>query len=122
MANSIISVLQCKCPRCQKGNLFTNNASFNIPKMMEMPDKCPVCGLDFHQEPGYYYGAMFVSYGFATLELVLVLLLLTAFWGTLSILTTVAIVAVVFSLMSPLNFRWGRSGWIAIFYRKDKEQ
>lgn len=27
-----------------------------------MNARCPVCDLDFFPEPGYYYGAMFISY------------------------------------------------------------
>lgn len=27
-----------------------------------MPDKCPVCGYLTQPEPGFYYGAMYVSY------------------------------------------------------------
>jgi hypothetical protein len=28
-----------------------------------MPDYCSVCGLKFNPEPGFYTGAMYVSYG-----------------------------------------------------------
>ncbi|GAA3917874.1 hypothetical protein GCM10022406_00750 [Hymenobacter algoricola] len=30
-----------------------------------MPAQCPVCGLAYEPEPGFYWGAMFVSYGFS---------------------------------------------------------
>jgi len=28
-----------------------------------MHDRCPVCGLHFNREPGYFLGAMYISYG-----------------------------------------------------------
>jgi len=28
-----------------------------------MHDRCPACGLHFNREPGYFLGAMYVSYG-----------------------------------------------------------
>jgi hypothetical protein len=28
-----------------------------------MHDRCPVCGLRFNREPGYFLGAMYISYG-----------------------------------------------------------
>lgn len=28
-----------------------------------MHDRCPVCGLHFDREPGYFLGAMYISYG-----------------------------------------------------------
>ncbi len=30
-----------------------------------MHDECPSCGLRFNREPGYFLGAMYVSYGLA---------------------------------------------------------
>ena len=30
-----------------------------------MHDRCPNCGLRFNREPGYFLGAMYVSYGLA---------------------------------------------------------
>ena len=28
-----------------------------------MHDECPECGVSFEREPGFYYGAMYFSYG-----------------------------------------------------------
>jgi hypothetical protein len=28
-----------------------------------MKDRCPTCGLHFDREPGYFLGAMYISYG-----------------------------------------------------------
>ena len=30
-----------------------------------MHPQCPVCGLRYHREPGYFLGAMYISYGLA---------------------------------------------------------
>jgi hypothetical protein len=30
-----------------------------------MHDRCPNCGLRFNREPGYFLGAMYISYGLA---------------------------------------------------------
>ncbi len=30
-----------------------------------MHDCCPTCGLHFNREPGYFLGAMYISYGLA---------------------------------------------------------
>ena len=36
-----------------------------------MHDCCPSCGLKFEREPGYFLGAMYLSYGLALVEIVL---------------------------------------------------
>src|SRR5262245_35645022 len=50
-----------RCPRCRTGRLFRG--------MFTMNDPCPVCGLIFEREPGYFFGAMYVSYGMAVVIL-----------------------------------------------------
>jgi len=42
-----------------------------------MHQRCPVCGLKFEREEGYFLGAMYISYGLA---LVLILLLAALLW------------------------------------------
>ena len=58
--NKIQSIFKKKCPKCRKGDLFTQ--PFNWKQPLAMPDNCPVCGQKYEPEPGFYYGAMFLSY------------------------------------------------------------
>ena len=37
-----------------------------------MHDRCPGCGLLFNREPGYFLGAMYISYGLALALIVVV--------------------------------------------------
>jgi hypothetical protein len=43
-----------------------NHELFNFSKFLEMPERCPHCGMHFTPEPGFYMGSMFVSYGLFT--------------------------------------------------------
>jgi Protein of unknown function (DUF983) len=43
-----------------------------------MYDRCPVCGLRFEREEGYFLGAMYISYGLAIVIIVLIAALLWA--------------------------------------------
>lgn len=56
------SLFGFKCPRCRTGYLFTG--PLRIKNALEMPTQCAHCGLIYEPEPGFYYGAMFVSYIF----------------------------------------------------------
>jgi uncharacterized protein (DUF983 family) len=57
------SILKSKCPNCRKGNMFTNKSIFPLNKLLQMPEKCPVCGQKYELEVGFYYGTGYVSYG-----------------------------------------------------------
>jgi uncharacterized protein (DUF983 family) len=50
-----------KCPRCYKGPLF-ETSTFSFSKPFYMPGHCTECRLNYYPEPGFYYGAMFISY------------------------------------------------------------
>jgi len=58
-----------------------------------MNDRCPACGLRFNREPGYFLGAMYISYGMA-LALIFVFGAIL-WWLTTWSLTKVAIWAIV---------------------------
>lgn len=57
------AIAQMKCPRCHKGDLFLTD-TFSFQKAFDMPDACESCGQNYMPEPGFYYGAMFISYIF----------------------------------------------------------
>jgi len=54
-------IFHMKCPRCNEGDLF-DTPTFSFKKPFDMPERCPVCNQKYEPEPGFYYGAMFVSY------------------------------------------------------------
>ncbi len=47
--------LRLRCPRCGDGRLYTT--------FFRMNRECPLCGLGFYRESGYYVGAMMINYG-----------------------------------------------------------
>lgn len=55
------SIVHLKCPRCQEGETF-ETGSWSFVKPFDMLERCPKCDLNYFPEPGYYYGAMFISY------------------------------------------------------------
>jgi hypothetical protein len=76
-----------------------------------MSDVCPVCGLSFLREAGYFLGAMYISYGLgvATVLPVAVLLAVVLEWH----LVVVLLIAVLQTLLSvPLFFRYSRVIWL----------
>src|SRR5262245_58085780 len=56
------SILKMKCPNCRKGDMFINKSVFPLNHMLDMPERCPVCGQKMELEVGFYYGTGYVSY------------------------------------------------------------
>ncbi|WP_157494924.1 DUF983 domain-containing protein [Flavobacterium sp. KJJ] len=58
----LYNIFLLKCPRCYKGNLFTNPGLFVFKSILKMPERCPQCNQDFRIEPGFYSAALWISY------------------------------------------------------------
>ncbi|MCB0530589.1 MAG: DUF983 domain-containing protein [Lewinellaceae bacterium] len=56
------SIFALKCPRCHEGETFETGSWSFSKKSFDMHQRCPKCDLNYFPEPGYYYGAMFISY------------------------------------------------------------
>jgi hypothetical protein len=85
---------------------------------------CDVCGLRFEREPGYFLGAMYVSYGMGVFTIlpISMLLILVAGWSLVPVL---ALLFVQTFVSMPLFYRYSRIIWIHVdqaFIPTDAEQ
>lgn len=58
------AIAQAKCPKCREGNMFPVS-TFSYRKLTVIHARCAVCGADLIPEPGFYDGAMYISYAFS---------------------------------------------------------
>jgi uncharacterized protein (DUF983 family) len=104
MLAQLWALARLRCPRCLKGEIFHGPITMNDP--------CPVCGLIFQREEGYFLGAMYASYGLSCGILVPLFYLiqwLLPSWGPVGwfVLTLVLYLPLV-----PAVFRYSRGIWI----------
>jgi uncharacterized protein (DUF983 family) len=100
------AVWQGKCPRCRQGDIFKYPLS-RISKFSEMNANCPECDAPFIPEPGFYYGALFVSYAFNVALMVMVSVILYFFVSPPEWVYGVSLVIASF-LFIPISFRYSR--------------
>ncbi len=100
----LLAILGQRCPRCWTGKIFRGRFTMNDP--------CPLCGLVFEREEGYFLGAMYISYGMSSVLLIAFFLLglwLLPGWNEM----LVGLLAVVAYLpFMPAVFRYARVLWI----------
>ena len=111
------SILRERCPRCRKGRISRYSIFRGLPKMHE---RCPVCDLQFEREPGYFLGAMYISYGLAVVtiaSLAAAFWLVTGWWITKDTLWAV----VLFLPMAPAITLLSRALWIYLDRAIDPE-
>jgi uncharacterized protein (DUF983 family) len=107
------AILLQRCPNCFRGRVFSG--------AVQMNETCPVCGVRFGREPGYFFGAMYVSYPLAAVVLGLFALGVQALLPTWSWPACLALAFVPFLLLVPLVFRYSRIIWMHFDHWADPE-
>lgn len=86
-----------------------------------MHERCPGCDLKFEREPGYFLGAMYVSYA---LSLIIIVLLAFVLWLVTrwSIMKVTGWAIVFFLPLAPAVTLFSRVLWIYLDWAFDPEQ
>jgi uncharacterized protein (DUF983 family) len=97
------AMLKQRCPRCLQGSVFKRG--------MAMYYACPLCGVVYGRENGYFTGAMIVSY---VLAAPIVALMAWVIWllSGWSVEITLLATFVLFLPMVPNLFRYSRVVWM----------
>jgi hypothetical protein len=77
-----------------------------------MNDPCPVCGLVFQREEGYFLGAMYVSYVLSSVLLLTFFFIAAALLSGWNSILIALIVLVPYLPFVPAVFRYSRVVWI----------
>lgn len=112
--SKLMAMAKGLCPRCREGKMFKYPSS-RISKFAEMNENCPVCGLKFEVEPGFWYGAMFVSYANTILLLVVMGIGIFYLFNDPPTLYYILVITIVSILFVPFNFRISRSVFLHLF-------
>lgn len=112
------SIFQLKCPKCRKGDMFVHKNMYRFSGFFDMPKNCACCGQDFEPETGFYFGAMYVSYGL-TVALSVAVFVVTLIFDIYSLKIFLIINGIVLLALLPYIFRVSRAIWLAIIVKYD---
>lgn len=116
MPTSLLSsILRSKCPACRKGEFFKNKNPYRLKKLGELHDNCPNCGQRFSLEPGFYFGAAYVSYGLNVALFIAVVIAVNVLVENPEIKTYVFSIIAATLILAPLLFRYSRVIWASMF-------
>lgn len=114
------SILRMKCPRCQEGDFFTSHP-YNLKNAGNIHEQCAKCNLKYEMEPGFYQGAMYVSYGLGVALFVTLWVSFNLFFPSLSTGAQVGIVAVASLVLTPIMYALSKIIWANLFIKFDKK-
>lgn len=113
----LYSIFFNKCPRCNKGKFWkSNNPYYNLfLKGGENHSHCLNCDLKFEIEPGFFYGAMYISYGLGIGIGSLILIISLAVFQMKNILLLSLIIGISILILAPVNYFLSRLIWLNTF-------
>ncbi len=114
------SIIYMKCPRCREGNLF-EKPTFAYSEPTKMPESCEVCGQNFMPEPGFWFGAMFISYIWTAWFCLFFVGGGIMFLG-MSVNAAFGLLILMCAIFFFWIFRISRSIWIHIYVKYDPEK
>lgn len=112
----LTSILKARCPRCREGEVFTHPV-MNLAHMSSMHSNCPKCNLRYEKEPGNFYGAMYVSYGFSTGIFLVTAFILYYFFNDPSLNVYLISILLAALLLFPFNFRYSRIVFLYLIWK-----
>jgi uncharacterized protein (DUF983 family) len=119
--DTLYSTFFNKCPRCHKGDVFTEKNPYALTKLFSMHEHCSHCDLKYEKEPSFFYGAMYVSYALTSGWFIVWYILFLTVLSDLNTLTFALSMTGTIILMSPLTVRFSRLIWLNFFFKFDKE-
>jgi uncharacterized protein (DUF983 family) len=111
--NLVLGILSEKCPHCGQSKVFKKRE--NLFSMPVMKDTCDVCGYKFDREPGYFLGAMYLSYALAVLQGIITFLICHFFFPSMATIWIPVLIMFVIILFSFKNYKLSRIIYIHIF-------
>jgi uncharacterized protein (DUF983 family) len=119
--NLLVSILQNKCPRCRRGDMYQYKGAFRIKGLMKMNEHCPVCGQPLNMEPGFYYGTNMTSYLLAILisiiSFILWILIIGVSLQDSRFFWWIGFNAVLLLALQPPIMRISRTVWLTFFVK-----
>lgn len=108
------AIFQGKCPQCRRGDIFEHSLT-KVGKFNAMHKHCPTCNLRYEREPGFFFGAMYISYGFSVATFIICGLATYLIGNNPETWVYVAVVIGVVLLTFPISYRYSRILMLHLF-------
>lgn len=113
--NKLYSILKFKCHQCHEG-AFLERKIYDFSAFTKVRKTCPNCQLNYHVEPSFYYGSMYVAYALGVAIMVAVIVLNLFLFETFSFIRTFGMVVAAVIISAPLMNAMAKIIWANFFF------
>lgn len=117
--SKLYSIFKMKCPRCQEGEFFVSHP-YDLKHAGDIHQNCSECGLKYSKEPGFYYGAMYVSYALGVALFVTLWTSFNLFFPNVSIGIQLTSIITATILLTPYLYALSKIIWANLFIKYER--
>ncbi len=110
----IYSIAKFKCPQCQEGDFFLSHP-YDLKNAGKLHENCSECGLKYAKEPGFYFGAMYVSYAFGVAIFVATIVVYYLIYRSIDVIPLLVTMGILSILTAPFNYALSKIIWANLF-------
>lgn len=111
--SALVSVIEGRCPQCRQEKMFVSGPYTS--RFFQMNKTCGHCGLQYEREPGFFYGAMYVSYILSVGILLVTGAIVYVLGNDPDIWVYIVSVVLISLALYPINFRLSRILFLHLF-------
>ena len=108
------SILKFKCPACHEG-AFLVSTPYDLKNVGDVREVCDVCNQKYSKEPGFYQGALYVSYALGVALFVTIWVSCNLFFNNLNVWIQIGMVAGASIILGPYLFALSKIIWANLF-------
>ncbi len=112
----LFSIFKMKCPRCHEGEFFISHP-YDLKKAGDIHQNCSNCGLKYSKEPGFYYGAMYISYALGVALFVTLWTSFNLFFPSVSVGIQITTIISLTILLTPYLYALSKIIWANLFIK-----
>lgn len=117
--SKLYSIFKMKCPRCQEGDFFVSTP-YDLKRAGDIHETCSNCNLKYSKEPGFYYGAMYVSYALGVALFVTLWTSFNLFFPSIQIGIQIATIITLTILLTPYLYALSKIIWANLFIKYER--
>ena len=118
--NKLYSILYIKCPQCNEG-AFLERKIYDFSAFTKVRKVCPNCQLNYHVEPSFYFGSMYVAYALGVAIMIAVIVLNLLLFEAFSFVRTYGMVVGAVIITAPLMNALAKIIWANFFFHYKKD-
>jgi len=113
--SKLYSISHLTCPQCNEGKFLVSSV-YDLRHVGDVRENCDVCGLKYSEEPGFYYGAMYISYGLGVALFVIIWASCNLFFQNIGVWTQIGLIVFFSVVLSPYLFALSKIIWANMFF------